>query len=155
MREDQRSGFNNPTRSKQGISNDRNYGHSDPTSRQKIVLAATNLYCSICDAWPCYLLSSAAMSVVHEQLTENDCENTTNLISAVQYAQSLERLHGCLARHIEVTRQAWQLDEHFRVSEEALAEVERQRSETGQLQHLQSENKDPPNLKYNLLIAPT
>jgi hypothetical protein len=66
---------------------------------------------------------------MHEQLTENNTERTTNLISAVQYAQSLERLQGCLTRHIEATREAWRLDEHFRVSERAMRELERQREE--------------------------
>lgn len=146
MREGQEHGFKNPAVRESGLNNDRNYGHSNPSSRQEVILAATKLYCSICDAWPCYLLSSAAMSVIHEQLTENNCYNTTNLISAVQYAQSLERLHGCIARHIEVTREAWQLDEHFRVSDRAMREVEGQRREAGQLQNLQAENKDPPSL---------
>lgn len=87
------------------------------------------------------------MSVLHEQLTENDTERTTNLISAVQYAQSLERLQSCLTRHIEVTREAWQLDEHFRVSEEVINELERQGHDVKRWQailHLRT--KDPPNL---------
>jgi hypothetical protein len=146
MHEDQKHGWNNPTVRKDGLSDDREYGHSDPNARKGVVLAATHMYCSICDAEPCYMLTTAAMSVVHEQLTENDCDGTTNLISAVQYAQSLERLHGCIARHIEVTREAWQLNEHFRVSDEATREVERQRNETEQLQNLQPDNKDPPSL---------
>jgi len=112
---------------------DRLYGHSNPSSRQDVVLAAANLYCTICDARPCYLLTSAAISVFQEQLTENNCFNTSNLKSAVLYAQSLERLHGCIARHTEVTREAWQLDNHFRVSEVALRELERQGVDIKQL----------------------
>jgi hypothetical protein len=83
------------------------------------------------------------MSVIHEQLTENNGEDTINLISAVQYAQSLEKLDNCVARHSEVTREAWRLNEHFKVSDEAMREVERQRRDAGQLQNLQAENKDP------------
>jgi Na+/phosphate symporter len=82
--------------------------------------------------------------VVHEQLTENDSENMTNLISAVRYADSLEKLHACIARHIEVTREAWQLNNYFRVSEDALREIERQRSKAGQ--NLLSDTRDPPSL---------
>jgi len=112
-----------------------------------VVNAAKDLYCSICDARPCYMLSTAAMSAVQEQLTENDCYDTTNLISAVRYADSLERLHGCLVKHMEVTREAWHLDEHFRVSEEAIRELERQGHDVKRWQailHLRT--KDPPNL---------
>lgn len=128
---------------------DRSYGHSDPRSRRDIVLAATNFYCSICDATPCYLLTSVATSVVHEQLTENDCSNTTNLIGAVRYAQSLDRLHMCIARHIEVTREVWQMDNHFRISEEALRELERQGMDIKQLKEnllKETRNEDPPSL---------
>lgn len=127
---------------------DRSYGHSDPTPRINIVNAAKDLYCSICDSRPCYMLSTAAMSVVHEQLTENDCNDTTNLISAVRYADSLEKLHGCLSRHMEVTREAWRLDEHFRVSEDAIRELERQGHDVKRLQAiLNLKMEDPPNLQ--------
>lgn len=126
---------------------DRLEGHSDPRSRQGLIRAADFMYCSICDAHPCYLLSTAAMSVMHEQLTENNTERPTNLMSAVQYAQSLERLQGCLTRHIEVTRKAWQLDEHFRVSEEAISELERQGHDTKRWREILHLNtKDPPSL---------
>jgi uncharacterized protein (UPF0335 family) len=129
------------------MNEDRVPGHENPASRREIIRAADNLYCSICDAFPCYLLSTAAMSVLHEQLTENDVEKPTNLISAVQYAQSLERLQSCLNRHIEVTREAWQLDEHFRVSEEVINELQRQGHDVKRWQailHLRT--KDPPSL---------
>lgn len=112
---------------------DRCYGHTNPKSRENVVIAAADLYCSICDARPCYLLTSAAMSVINEQLTENDCYNSINLKSAMLYMQSLERLHGCIARHTEVTREAWQMDNHLRVSEEALRELERQGVDTQRL----------------------
>jgi len=122
-------------------------GHSSPRTRKRVIEAVEDLYCSICDAYPCYLLSTAAMAVMHEQLTENDGERTRNLMSAVQYAQSLERLQGCLTRHIEVTRQAWQLDEHFRVSEEAISELEKQGHDVKRWQTiLNLRTKDPPNL---------
>jgi len=127
--------------------NDRSYGHTDPSARVNVVDAAKDLYCSICDSRPCYILSTAAMSVVQEQLTEDDCYNPTNLISAVRYADSLERLHGCLARHMEVTREAWRLDEHFRVSEEAIRELEKQGHNVKRWQAILSlKTKDPPNL---------
>jgi hypothetical protein len=143
MYEERANGFNNPER-KRGLRDDRGYGHSDPASRMKVVHAAEDLHCSICDARPCYLLTSAAVSVVYEQLTENDCYDASNLISAVRYAQSLEKLHSCIARHIEVTREAWQLDNHFIVSEDALREIERQRREAGQ--NLPTDTRDPPSL---------
>lgn len=93
------------------------------------------------------MLLAAAMSVIQEQLTENDTENTRNLLSAIRYADSLERLHGCLSRHIEVTREAWMLDEHFQVSEEAIRELERQGRDTRRWRAiLQQETKDPPSL---------
>jgi len=119
-------------------------------TRQEVILAATSLYCSICNATPCYLLSTTAISVLNEQLTENDCCNTTNLIGAVRYSDSLEKVQGCLVRHIEVTREAWQLDNHFRVSEETLRELERQGKEVKHLRaSLQKEalNGEPP--KHN------
>jgi len=87
------------------------------------------------------------MSVMHEQLTENNTERSTNLISAVQYAQSLEKLQSCLNRHIEVTREAWQLDEHFRVSENAINELEKQGFDVKRWQAILNRNTgDPPNL---------
>jgi len=129
------------------MNEDRITGHSAPADRRDIIRAADNLYCSICDAYPCYLLTTAAMSVMHEQLTENDTEKTTNLISAVQYVQSLERLQGCLTRHIEVTREAWQLDEYFRVSEKAISELKGQGHNVKRWQAiLNLRTKDPPNL---------
>jgi len=128
---------------------DRIYGHSDPSSRKDVVLAAANLYCSICDSTPCYLLTSAATSVVHEQLTENDCSNTTNLISAVHYTQSPDRLHMCIAKHIDVTREAWHMDNHSRISEDALREIERQGWDPKQLKEnllKETRSEDPPSL---------
>jgi len=129
------------------MNEDRLNGHSDPATRRDFVRAADYLYCSICDAFPCYLLTTAAMSVMHEQLTENNTERSTNLISAVQYAQSLEKLQSCLNRHIEVTREAWQLDEHFRVSENAINELEKQGFDVKRWQAILNRNTgDPPNL---------
>lgn len=87
--------------------------------------------------------------MLHEQLTENNCYNTINLIGAVRYAQSLDRLHMCIARHIEVTREAWQMDNHFRVSEEALRELERQGMDIKRLKEnllKETKNEDPPSL---------
>src|SRR5437762_375943 len=126
---------------------DREYGHSNPSSRKHVIVAAADLYCTICDSRPCYLLTTAATTVLQEQLTE---ENGANLIGAVRYEQqSLERLHHCLTRHLEIVRQAWQLDAHFRVSEEALRELERQGMDGKQLRanlHLETRNGDPPSL---------
>lgn len=125
---------------------DRPYGHESPQARKEVILAATNLYCSICDAAPCYLLATAAISVVQEQLTENDGRN---LIGAVRYVQSLEKLHHCLTRHHEVSKEAWQMDNHFRVSEEALRSIEKQGMDVRGIQvslQLETRNGDPPNL---------
>jgi hypothetical protein len=143
MHEDQECGLGNPTVSKSGLRDDREYGHSDLSSRKRVILAAANMYCSICDAEPCYLLATAAITVVQEQLTESDGDN---LIGAVRYEQSLERLHQCLRRHHETATEAWQLEKHFRVSEDALREIERQRRKTEQLQDLQTDARDPPSL---------
>jgi hypothetical protein len=132
---------------KSAMREDRLNGHSDPASRREIIRAADYLYCSICDAFPCYLLTTAAMSVLHEQLTENDTEKLTNLTSAVQYAQSLERLQSCLTRHIEVTREAWQLNQHFQVTEEATGKSETQGNDVKRWQEiLHLRTKDPPKL---------
>jgi len=142
MREDQ-NGYRNPPRRENGLRDDREYGHSAPDDRKDVVLAAMNLYCSICDARPCYMLVTAAVTVVQEQLTEDDGQN---LIGALRYEQSLEKLHHCLVRHHEVTRKAWQLDNHFRVSEEAKHELERQRARMQAEASLRTEARDPPSL---------
>jgi hypothetical protein len=126
-----------PPRRENGLRDDREYGHNAPSDRKDVILAATSLYCSICDARPCYMLTTAAVTVIQEQLTEADGHN---LIGALRYEQSLEKLHQCLIRHHEVTRKAWQLDNHFRVSEEALAELERQR--IGTQANLQTEARN-------------
>src|SRR5947207_8977263 len=52
---------------KSAMREDRSYGHDNPSSRTNVILAAANLYCSICDARPCYLLATAAATVVQEQ----------------------------------------------------------------------------------------
>jgi hypothetical protein len=125
---------------------DREYGHSNPASRKTVIIAAADLYCTICDSRPCYSLATAATTVLQEQLTEN---GGANLIGAVRYEQSLEKLHHCLTRHHEIVREAWQMDKHFRVSEEALRELERQGKDGKQLRanlHLETRNGDPPSL---------
>lgn len=122
---------------------DRSYGHSCPSSRVEVIHAAANLYCSICDSRPCYLFTTAATTVVQEQLTESEGEN---LVGAVRYVQGLERLQHCLNRHLEIAQEAWQLDKPFRVTERALRSL----SENGadvkkQQENLQTEhNGDPP-----------
>jgi hypothetical protein len=139
MRENQ-NGYYNPPRRENGLRDDREYGHSDPSASKRLVLAAVDLYCSICDATPCYLLRTAAVTVAQEQLTEADGQN---LIGALRYEESLEKLHHCLIRHHEVTRKAWQLDNHFRVSEEALCELERQRIGMQANLQMETRNGDP------------
>jgi hypothetical protein len=125
---------------------DRSYGHDNPSSRKDVILAAANFYCSICDANPCYLLATAATTVMQEQLTESE---GANLVGAVRYVQSLEKLHHCLTRHHEVAREAWQMDNHFRVSEEVLHELERQGRDVKRLQatlQRETRNGDPTSL---------
>ena len=100
----------------------RGVGHSRYV-RPKVANVVLNLHCSICDETPCFLLSTASMAVLQEQLLRPPEDN--DLIAAVRYVQSLERLQSCLTRHMEVAREAWQLDQHFRVSEEALAALNR------------------------------
>jgi hypothetical protein len=85
-------------------------------------------------------MTTAALSVLQEQLTGDE-----DLVSAVRYAQSLEKLQQCLTRHAEAARDIWHLDEHFRLSERALqvlkekgADVERIRA------NLNAEARDPP-----------
>jgi hypothetical protein len=95
------------------------------------------------------------MSVLHEHLTENDCEKPTNLISAVQYVQSLEKLQICLNRHMEAAREAWQLDEHFRIPENVINELEEKGMNVRRWQailHLRT--KDPPKLNQTLPANP-
>jgi Na+/phosphate symporter len=83
------------------------------------------------------MLSTAAMAVLQEQLTERDGDN---LIGAVRYVQNLEKLHHCLSRHHEISKEAWQLDHHSRISEQALRELERQGKDVKQLRaNLQKE----------------
>jgi len=48
-----------------------------------------------------------------------------DLVGVLRYTQALERLQQCLNRHLEVTTEAWGLDEHFRVSDEALESLNR------------------------------
>jgi len=102
--------------------NDREYGHTDPHGRKDLVLAATNLFCTICDSRPCFLLATAATAVAQEQLTEGD---GANLIGATRYVENLVRLQNCLSRHLEIAHEAWQLDNYFRVSKEALSALEK------------------------------
>jgi hypothetical protein len=102
---------------------DREYGHSDPGDGKDIILAATNLYCSMCDTAPCYLLATAATAVIQEQLTESEGRN---LVGATRYVENLERLQSCLTRHLETASEAWQLNTYFRVSKEALRNLEKQ-----------------------------
>jgi len=103
---------------------DREYGHSDPGDGKDIISAATHLYCSMCDTSPCYLLTTAAMAVMQEQLTEE-----RNLIGVTRYAEHLERLQSCLTRHTETVREVWHLDTCFKNSKEAWSNLEKQ--ETG------------------------
>ena len=125
----------------------RTVGQSDPSSRKDVVLAASDLYCSICDARPCYMLATASLAVFQEQLTENEGDN---LIGAVRYVQNLERLQHCLTRHHEVAVETWQLNNHFQISENAKRELERQGIDVAQLMvNVQNgtKNGDPPTHK--------
>jgi len=127
---------------------DRPYGQEGPDGRVRVVThAAADLYCSICDARPCYLLSTAAIAVAQEQLTESG----TNLEGAVRYVQSLERVQSCLTRHLEVAHEAWQLDKHFRVTERALRAIGSEGMNGKEVQGIlhNSHNGDPPIPAYN------
>jgi hypothetical protein len=128
---------------------DREYGHSAPHGRKEVIQAATDLYCSMCDASPCYMLSTAAVSVVQEQLTESD---GANLIGALRYVGNLERLQSCLNRHMEMAREAWKLDNHFRLTENALRALEEDGAEVKKEQDsakTEIQNGDPPIPMYN------
>jgi hypothetical protein len=128
---------------------DREYGHSAPRGRKEVIQAATNLYCSMCDATPCYLLSTAAVTVVQEQLTESD---GANLIGALRYVENLKRLQSCLNRHLEVVHEAWQLDNHFRLTESALRALEEDGVDIKKKQDgakIDIQNGGPPNPMYN------
>lgn len=128
---------------------DREYGQSDPSGRKEVIQAATNLYCSMCDATPCYMPSTAAVSVVQEQLTESD---GANLIGALRYVENLERLQHCLNRHIEVAHEAWNLDNHFRLTERALHALEENGADIKKKQDSAKtdlQNGGPPIPMYN------
>jgi hypothetical protein len=107
---------------------DREYGHSDPGGSKDLVLAATDLYCSMCDARPCFLLSTAALAVMQEQLTESISEN---LVGATRYVENLQRLQGCLTRHLENANDAFSLNTYFRVSKEAMSSLREHEAGTG------------------------
>jgi hypothetical protein len=95
------------------------------------------------------MLSTAAVAVVQEQLTESDGEN---LIGALRYVESLERLQSCLNRHIEVAHEAWQLDNHFRLTENALRAIEENGAGIKKKQDsakAEIQNGDPPIPSYN------
>jgi len=127
---------------------DRSYGHDSPRGRVKLVHAAADLYCSMCDASPCYLLATAATTVTQEQLTESD---GNNLEGAVRYVQSLKRLQSCLTRHLEVAHEAWQLDKRFRVTERALRALSENGMNDKEVQGIlqDTHNGDPPIPMYN------
>jgi hypothetical protein len=127
---------------------DRSYGHESPRGRVEVVHAAANLYCSICDARPCYLFATAAVAVTQEQLTESDGDN---LEGAVRYVQSLQKLQSCLTRHLEVAHEAWQLDKHFRVTERALRALSEDGMNDKEVQGIlqNTHNGDPPIPMYN------
>jgi len=128
---------------------DRPYGHESPNGRVKVIThAAIDLYCTICDSRPCYLIASAAVAVTQEQLTEGD---GANLEGAVRYVQSLERVQSCLTRHLEVAHEAWQLDKRFRVTERALRALGEDGMNEKEVQGIlhNSHNGDPPIPAYN------
>jgi len=128
---------------------DRPYGQDSPNGRVSIVVhAAKDLYCSICDARPCYLLATTAMAVTQEQLTESGGDN---LEGAVRYVQSLEKVQSCLTRHLEVAHEAWQLDKHFRVTERALRALSDHEVNGNGVQGIlqNNHNGDPPIPIYN------
>jgi hypothetical protein len=126
---------------------DRLHGCSDPASRRATIKAATTLYCPICKSRPCELLTAAALNAMHERYTRNVTDKLTDPISAMLYAQSLERLHDSFISHVEAFRKAWQLDDHSQTSESSNG-LEEQSFEMESLRpilHLRT--KDPPNLK--------
>lgn len=115
------------------MSGERLHRHANPRTAPSVVRAANELYCSICNSEPCFLLSTAALAVLQEQL---NCDR--NLVGAVRYVQSLDRLKSCLERHISITRDEYALDEHFRVSDEVL-------------EFLKEQQVDVDHLKTNLI----
>jgi hypothetical protein len=87
--------------------------------------------------------------VVQEQLTESD---GANLIGALRYVENLERLQSCLNRHMEIAREAWQLDNHFRLTENALRALGENGAEIKKEQDsakTEIQNGDPPIPMYN------
>lgn len=91
----------------------------NPRALENVVNNAAQIYCSICNSNPCYLMSTVAMAVLQEQL---NVEN--NLIGALRYRQALEHLQSCVIRHMEVLKDEFSLDEHFRVTPMALEALE-------------------------------
>jgi len=93
-----------------------------------VIMAASEMYCSICQTTPCYLLSTAAAVVMQEQLNAD-----RNMIGAVRYIQGVERLQQCLTRHLEVTRDQYSLDQSLHVTDRVLEELREQGVNTDHL----------------------
>jgi len=74
------------------------------------------------------------------------------LIGALRYVENLERLQSCLNRHIEIAHEAWQLDNHFRLTESALRALEQNGAGIKKEQDSVKtviQNGDPPIPMYN------
>jgi hypothetical protein len=86
------------------------------------------------------IATTAALAVLQGQLTDEE-----DLVSAVRYAQSLEKLQQCLTRHAEAARDVWHLDEHFRLSERVLQVLREKGADVERIKaNLQAEARDPP-----------
>jgi len=103
-------------------------GEPSHGSADAVVMAASELYCSICQTTPCFLLSTAAVAVMQEQLNAD-----RNMIGAVRYVQSIEKLQACLTRHLEVTRDLYSLDQSLHVTDRVLEELREQGVNTDHL----------------------
>lgn len=91
----------------------------NPRAMVNVIRGAGEIHCSICNTTPCYLLSTAAIAVLQEQLNMEE-----NLVGAVRYKKALDRLQACVTRHIEILSDEYNLDEHFRVTPEVLDALE-------------------------------
>jgi len=111
--------------------------HANPRAANGVVRGAAELYCSICNTKPCYLLSTASLAVMQEQL---NCDR--NLIGAIRYVKALNQLRACLERHAEVTRDEYGLDQHLRVSDEALEYLQGTGTDVDELKRSLAEEED-------------
>jgi len=102
------------------MSNNLNCGSGSPKNeRSAIVETAANMFCTVCGGRPCYLLATAAMTVMQDTLREKE-----DLVSTARYMQNLLRVQRCLEKHLKeylfIMQDTWGLDKHLSFTEEKI-----------------------------------